>query len=187
LQKLFGEKIMNYMVVMFTGGDELEENEQTFEDYLRTSSSALKEVLRQCNDRKVIFDNRTKSTTVKEKQRSELLKQIDIVIAQNGGLPYTNELFYEARERKKMEQMAIAHAKQLEQLKEQMAKAYAEQNLNKIKQLQEEMAKLNAEIAKLRAQMEKEPDDSFGSIFRTMVPVVMTIILSAAAKKCVIM
>jgi len=189
LQKLFGEKILNYMVVIFTGGDELEANEQTFEDYLRTSSSALKEVLRQCNDRKVIFDNRTKSISVKEKQRSELLKQIDIVIAQNGGLPYTNELFYEARERKKMEQMAIAHAKQLEQLKEHMAKAYAEQNLNKIKQLQEEMAKLNAEIAKLRAQIENEPDDSFGSIVRILVPVVTAIILSAsaAAKKCVIM
>ena len=34
---------------------------------------------------------------MKEKQRSELLKQIDIVIAQNGGLPYTNELFREAQ------------------------------------------------------------------------------------------
>ena len=35
MQKLFGENIMKYVVVIFTGGDELEENEQTFEDYLR--------------------------------------------------------------------------------------------------------------------------------------------------------
>jgi len=155
LQTLFGEKILNYMVVIFTGGDELEENEQTFEDYLRTSSPALKEVLLQCNDRMVLFDNRTRSPTVKEKQRSELLKQIDIVIAQNGGLPYTNELFREAQEslsRKKMEQMEKAHAKQLEQLQEQMAKSYAKQNSNEIKQLQEEMAKSQA---KQKAQMEK--------------------------------
>jgi hypothetical protein len=34
---------------------------------------------------------------VKEKQRSELLKQIDIVIAQNGGHPYSNEMFREAQ------------------------------------------------------------------------------------------
>jgi len=34
---------------------------------------------------------------VKEKQRSELLKQVDIVIAQNGGRPFTNELFREAQ------------------------------------------------------------------------------------------
>jgi len=155
LQKLFGEKILNYMVVIFTGADELEENEQTFEDYLRTCSPALKEVLRQCNDRKVIFDNRTKEATEKEKQRSELLKQIDIIIDQNGGRPYTNELFREAQEslsRKKMEQMEKAHAKQLEQLQEQMAKSYAKQNSNEIKQLQEEMAKSQA---KQKAQMEK--------------------------------
>jgi hypothetical protein len=41
LQMLFGEKILNYMVVIFTGGDELEENEQTLEDYLRESPPAL--------------------------------------------------------------------------------------------------------------------------------------------------
>jgi hypothetical protein len=46
----------------------------------------------------VLFDNKTRSETVKEKQRSELLKQIDIVIAQNGGHPYSNEMFHEAQE-----------------------------------------------------------------------------------------
>lgn len=34
LRTLFGSKIINYMIVVFTGGDELEENEETLEDYL---------------------------------------------------------------------------------------------------------------------------------------------------------
>ena len=34
LQSLFGEKINDYMIVVFTGGDELEENDETLEDYL---------------------------------------------------------------------------------------------------------------------------------------------------------
>lgn len=34
LQTLFGDKIADYMIVLFTGGDELEENEETLEDYL---------------------------------------------------------------------------------------------------------------------------------------------------------
>ncbi|XVF11837.1 hypothetical protein REPUB_Repub08aG0061600 [Reevesia pubescens] len=34
LQTLFGSKIVNYMIVVFTGGDELEENKETLEDYL---------------------------------------------------------------------------------------------------------------------------------------------------------
>lgn len=34
LRTLFGSKIINYMIVVFTGGDELEDNEETLEDYL---------------------------------------------------------------------------------------------------------------------------------------------------------
>jgi len=34
LQALFGHKIVDYMIVVFTGGDELEENEETLEGYI---------------------------------------------------------------------------------------------------------------------------------------------------------
>ena len=34
LQALFGHKIVDYMIVVFTGGDELEETEETLDDYL---------------------------------------------------------------------------------------------------------------------------------------------------------
>ena len=34
LQILFGDKIVDYMIVVFTGGDELEDNDETLEDYL---------------------------------------------------------------------------------------------------------------------------------------------------------
>ncbi|OWM67493.1 hypothetical protein CDL15_Pgr028356 [Punica granatum] len=34
LRTLFGSKIINYMIVVFTGGDELEDNDETLEDYL---------------------------------------------------------------------------------------------------------------------------------------------------------
>jgi len=34
LQALFGHKIVDYMLVVFTGGDDLEANEETLDDYL---------------------------------------------------------------------------------------------------------------------------------------------------------
>jgi len=34
VQKLFGSKIVDHMIVVFTGGDELEENKETLDDYL---------------------------------------------------------------------------------------------------------------------------------------------------------
>ena len=34
MQKLFGSKIVDYMIIVFTGGDELEENNETLDQYL---------------------------------------------------------------------------------------------------------------------------------------------------------
>jgi hypothetical protein len=34
LRTLFGSKIVDYMIVVFTGGDDLEANEETLDDYL---------------------------------------------------------------------------------------------------------------------------------------------------------
>jgi len=34
VQKLFGSKIVDYMIIVFTGGDELEENKETLDQYL---------------------------------------------------------------------------------------------------------------------------------------------------------
>lgn len=34
LQTLFGSNIVDYMIVVFTGGDELEDNDETLDDYL---------------------------------------------------------------------------------------------------------------------------------------------------------
>ena len=33
-QTLFGKKVFDYMIVVFTGGDELEDNDEILEDYL---------------------------------------------------------------------------------------------------------------------------------------------------------
>jgi hypothetical protein len=34
LQTLFGSRIVDYMIVVFTGGDELEDDDEALEDYL---------------------------------------------------------------------------------------------------------------------------------------------------------
>jgi len=157
LQMLFGEKIVNYMVVVFTAGDELDENEQTLEDYLRESPPALQNLLGQCKGRKVLFNNKTRSETVKEKQRSELLKQIDIVIAQNGGHPYSNEMFREAQEwsnkRKEIDSGGYSK-KEIEILLENMEKKHAQQ-LKKTKEMVEEKLRMSTKIFEQQLAAEK--------------------------------
>ncbi|KAG6737833.1 hypothetical protein POTOM_059364 [Populus tomentosa] len=153
LQTLFGSKILDYMIVVFTGGDELEDNDETLEDYLgrecpqplKVSSFSFRlitlevlkfnmiafvtlalclsctrmasqefelfivrnfngvismlcfniEVLTLCENRRVLFNNKTKDVLKGVEQVQELLSLVNRVIEQNGGQPYSDELFAE--------------------------------------------------------------------------------------------
>ncbi|KAM7460986.1 hypothetical protein LguiA_029107 [Lonicera macranthoides] len=97
LQNFFGSKINDYMIVVFTGGDELEDDE-TLEDYLgRDCPEPLKKILLLCENRRVLFDNKTKDVKKKTKQVQELLSLIDAVLTKNGRKPYTHDIFVEMK------------------------------------------------------------------------------------------
>ena len=55
------------------------------------------EFLKKCNDRKVLFDNKTKDKAKRIRQTNDLLRVIDDMLLKNGGRPYANELFKEAQ------------------------------------------------------------------------------------------
>ncbi|XP_070035499.1 immune-associated nucleotide-binding protein 9-like [Nicotiana tomentosiformis] len=96
-QEFFGNKISDYMIVVFTGGDELEESDETLDGYLGGCDcpEPLSETLKLCDNRKVLFDNKTKDPTKKAKQQKELLSLVNLVLEKNDGVLYTNELFKE--------------------------------------------------------------------------------------------
>ncbi|XP_024044350.1 immune-associated nucleotide-binding protein 9 [Citrus clementina] len=98
LQTLFGKKIFDYMIVVFTGGDDLEDNEKTLEDYLGLECpKPLKEILKLCDHRCVLFDNKTKYKVKRTEQVQQLLSLVNAVNVKNGGQPYTNEFFAELK------------------------------------------------------------------------------------------
>ncbi|CAK9323365.1 unnamed protein product [Citrullus colocynthis] len=88
LQNTFGPKIVDYTIVILTGGDEFEDDDD-IEDYLSHECPvALKDILAACKNRCVIFDNKTKSEAKKEEQVNELLDLVKQITDQNGGQPY---------------------------------------------------------------------------------------------------
>ncbi|GAY61851.1 hypothetical protein CUMW_213210 [Citrus unshiu] len=69
MQSLLGKIFFDYMIVVFTGGDELEDNDETLEDYLgRECPKPLKEILELCDNRCVPFDNKTKDAAMRTEQ-----------------------------------------------------------------------------------------------------------------------
>ncbi|XP_047950131.1 immune-associated nucleotide-binding protein 9 [Salvia hispanica] len=162
LRKFFGSKISDYMVVVFTGGDDLEENEESLDDYLgRDCPEPLREILKMCGNRCVLFDNKTKEAAKKRDQLKQLLSLVDKVVERNGGRPYTDDVFLELKKgaNKLRDQTAIVNSlegytkQQISELTQQFHEAYEEQ-LKRITEMVE--SKLKETTHRLEQQLAEE-------------------------------
>ncbi|CAA7045228.1 unnamed protein product [Microthlaspi erraticum] len=98
LQRIFESKILDYFIVVFTGGDDFDEG-GGLDDYLRDSCPEfLTKVLRLCGRRMVLFDNKTTDKDKKDKQLQQLLAHIEDVEKQTGGIPYTDKMHRKIKE-----------------------------------------------------------------------------------------
>nr|GEU88002.1 hypothetical protein [Tanacetum cinerariifolium] len=163
LLTLFGRKIYDYMILVFTGGDELDEDGESLEDFLRDSSEALKETLTLCNNRCVLFDNKTKNETIRSNQVQKLLFLVDVVWRKNGGKPYTNEIFTEVKNQiKELEdQETSIHEKKFKRVYDMVESKLKQTTLKLEQQLEEEQAarvkaEKKAEAAKKEAEASKK-------------------------------
>ncbi|KAK2917106.1 hypothetical protein Q8A67_001480 [Cirrhinus molitorella] len=79
---LFGPEVQKYMMILFTRGDELEELDQTIDEYLQKKCNAdVQQLVTECGGRFHIFNNKSKSG----KQKQELLLKIEAIMKKNGG------------------------------------------------------------------------------------------------------
>ncbi|KAL5099834.1 hypothetical protein RYX36_004161 [Vicia faba] len=85
LQILFGSKIVDYMIVVFTNGDALENDDLTLDDdYLgHKCPEPLKEIISLCHNRYVLFDNIIKDKENRFKQVQQLLSLVNQQIGVN--------------------------------------------------------------------------------------------------------
>ncbi|KAL8485877.1 hypothetical protein ACS0TY_027966 [Phlomoides rotata] len=152
LTRFFGAKLSDYMIVVFTHGDALED--MPLNDYLGCNCpDQLMRTLEMCGNRFVIFDNVTEDKFKKYRQREELLRLVDEVVANNGGIPYTHELFVEQKTSQFTEvefserfEIESKLSKEYEDQLLQMESKHREMTLRLEKQLEgERVARLQAE------------------------------------------
>ena len=91
LQEIFGEKAADYMMVLFTRGDEL--RDQTISDYASCGHAKLREVIQSCGGRYHLLNNHSSNRT----QVVELVKKIDEMVAANRGGHFTEEMYEETQ------------------------------------------------------------------------------------------
>ncbi|KAG6605257.1 Immune-associated nucleotide-binding protein 9, partial [Cucurbita argyrosperma subsp. sororia] len=157
LQALFGTKVVDFVIVLFTGGDELEDNEETLEDYMgRECPMALKDIIAACNNRCLVFNNKTRDEKKKGEQVENLLRMVNAVVNKNGGQAYTHGLFANVKFETKLQDVRSKLEEQLEL--ERKARVEAEARAQEIqKQSSDEIRNLND---RLRTALDRIPTTS---------------------------
>ncbi|KAL0151481.1 hypothetical protein M9458_053267 [Cirrhinus mrigala] len=134
IQKMFGENSLKYTMVLFTRGDDL--NNETIEELLGKPGSALSQLIESCGNRFHVFNNKE---TGDQTQVTDLLQKIDNMVKVNGGSYYSCKMFREM-EREKQEQQKNILMEKVEQVireKEELMNKHKEEK-KKIKMMMEE-------------------------------------------------
>ncbi|XP_008297714.1 GTPase IMAP family member 8-like [Stegastes partitus] len=132
IREIFGENSADYIIVLFTRGDDL--SEQTAESYIAECDDYTRNLIAECGGRYHVFNNRDQTN---HRQVRELMEKIDNMVRQNGGGCYTIGTSVEKRVNKMMKEME-EREKQLERKHE------------------EEMREMKQKIDAQTAEMEKE-------------------------------
>lgn len=93
IQENFGKESLKYTIVLFTGKDQLEGGK--VEEFVK-KHVALTELIADCGERYLAFNNKEKSCP---SQARELLEKIKAVVESNKGRPYTSDQFEKAQEK----------------------------------------------------------------------------------------
>ncbi|CAC5360857.1 unnamed protein product [Mytilus coruscus] len=171
--KLFGKDVQKYVIIIFTKLDAIPTKgnvKDKLDTYLEDIPDALEALLARCEHRVIAFDNTAPSKKRKE-QFKELFRLINEIVAKNGGLYYTSEMFEEAEriiqveieeEIQKQKQKAIDEEQKLR-------KEISTEKENEVKlKLEEERSKLNEDMKEKIRQLELNAKEQEQKIRREM-------------------
>ncbi|KAK7934022.1 hypothetical protein WMY93_004918 [Mugilogobius chulae] len=146
----FGQKAQTFTMILFTHGDQLD---ISIQEYIESCDESFKKLLSDCGNRYHVFENRKKTD---DGQVKELLKKIDVMVKENGGGCYTNDMLQEAEAAIEKETERLINEKE-----EEMRRKYQEE-IEEIKQNndteREEFEKLKQELKEKEEKIREEKE-----------------------------
>ncbi|XP_056604347.1 GTPase IMAP family member 4-like isoform X2 [Triplophysa dalaica] len=91
LKEVFGEQIEKYTMILFTHKDQLEKEKKTIKDFLENGDSDLLDIVKSCGNRHFCLDNESSNY----KQHKDMISKIEAMVAENGGMHFSNDMFEE--------------------------------------------------------------------------------------------
>ncbi|KAK9522003.1 hypothetical protein VZT92_018500 [Zoarces viviparus] len=173
----FGKNAEKFIIILFTRGDSLENEEQSVEEYIEKCDDSFKKLIADCGGRYHVFNNFDKQ---KHLQVIDLIKKIETMVEENGGGCYTNEMLREAeeaiqkevekilknmeeamqREREELERQREEEIKTMEErMEEQRAEAERDSKL-RVRKLEEMKEQINKEREQMKREKEKRKEEA---------------------------
>ncbi|XP_041349371.1 GTPase IMAP family member 4-like [Gigantopelta aegis] len=90
-RELFGKQMIQYLFLLFTGLDDLEDDNKTLEDFVHCSTGPLQQLIQECDRRYTAINNRERNAMEKERQVKKLIDMILSNVKRNGGQYFTTE------------------------------------------------------------------------------------------------
>lgn len=153
IQEMFGEEADKYSMVLFTGGDQLDEN--TIENFLEESVE-IQALISRCYGRYHVFNNKLKDKQENFSQVTELLQKIKVMLEFNGGSHYTNEMFQQAEKKLMLEKERI-----LKEQEEKIQKEKEEIEQKIQEKYEREMEEINRKLQAERERERKEREEEY--------------------------
>uniref|UniRef100_A0A3Q0RH97 AIG1-type G domain-containing protein n=1 Tax=Amphilophus citrinellus TaxID=61819 RepID=A0A3Q0RH97_AMPCI len=177
IKNFFGEKSKDFIILIFTRGDDL--SNQTIKDYIEEDSQGfLKKVTKDCGERYHVINNNDQNN---RSQVTRLLAKIESMVRKNGGGYYTSEMFQEAEAaiQKEMQKIMKDKERQIQSEQRVLERKYEEEMQVKRNTLAKLTAKFEEEIKESR--LHKQNDEFTVAVTESLDPNFQSVIITAVS------
>ena len=157
MKKIFGPDSFKFMIVVFTGRDNLEHHDLNIEQYLKTVAAPVQKLLEDCGMRYIPFNNMLKpSSEENKKQVFQLISMVKKLLKANSETYYTIHLLKKARdiadeEKRRIQEIEREKANE----EERKLKLEIERQNRKLEEMKEEQRHIQEEDERERGSLER--------------------------------